>query len=153
PPAPQPSAAELIRRSRELARLSAELDASIRAYARRPRQRYLSASTRSLRDAAYLEAWRRKIERIGNLNYPEEAKRRGLSGSLVLDVALNPDGSVRSVEILRSSGYKVLDDAAVRIVHLAAPFAPFPPAMRQDTDVLHIVRTWQFLQGDRLEAR
>ena len=143
-----PSAAELMLRSEQIAKLSAEIDDSIRAYTSRPRERYISARTKSFRDAAYLDAWRQKIERIGNLNYPEEAKHDGLSGSLILDVALNPNGTVNHIELRRSSGYKLLDDAAIRIVKLAAPFAPFSPEMRKDTDILHITRTWQFLNGN-----
>lgn len=147
-----PSAAELVRRSREIAKLSAALNESIQAYTRRPRQRYISARTHSFRDAAYLAAWRDKIERIGNLNYPEEAKRRNLTGSLILDVAINADGTVNGIELRRSSGYKLLDDAAIRIVKLAAPFAPFSKEMRQDTDILHITRTWQFLNDNRFAS-
>jgi protein TonB len=145
---PPPSAAELMMRGEEIAKLSAEIHDSIQAYTRRPRERYISACTQSFRDAAYLDAWRQKIERIGSLNYPEEAKRQGLSGNLILDVAINPDGTVNNVELRHSSGYKLLDDAAIRIVKLAAPFAPFSPEMRKDTDVLHITRTWQFLNDN-----
>lgn len=139
-----PSAAELMMRSKEIARLNADLHDSIQAYTRRPRERYISARSQSFRDAAYLAAWREKIERIGNLNYPEEAKHQNLTGSLILDVALNPDGTVNGIELRHSSGYKLLDDAAIRIVKLAAPFAPFSKEMRKDTDILHITRTWQF---------
>ena len=92
----------------------------------------------------YFEAWRRKVERVGNLNYPEAARARGLYGSLRLLVAIAADGTLTDVRVLDPSGHRVLDDAAVRIVRLAAPFAPFPPAMRRNTDVLEIVRTWQF---------
>ncbi len=146
-PRPQdqtPSAAELMMRSKEIAKLNADIKDSIQAYTRRPRERYISARSQSFRDAAYLAAWRDKIERIGNLNYPEEAKRQNLAGSLILDVALNPDGTVNGIELRHSSGYKLLDDAAIRIVKLAAPFAPFSKEMRKDTDILHITRTWQF---------
>ena len=92
----------------------------------------------------YFEAWRRKVERVGNLNYPEAARARGLYGSLRLLVAIAADGTLTDVRVLDPSGHQVLDDAAVRIVRLAAPFAPFPPVMRRNTDVLEIVRTWQF---------
>lgn len=148
PPAEQPSAADLVMRSEQIARLSAEIDQSLQAYSRRPRERIITSQTRSFRDAAYMEAWREKIERIGNLNYPEEARRQNLSGSLVLDVALNPDGTLHRIELRHSSGHKVLDDAAARIVELAAPFAPFSAEMRKDTDILHITRAWQFLHGN-----
>ncbi len=154
-PSPTPqstsSAAELVMRSREIARLEAELSESVQAYARRPKHRFISAKTAQYRDAAYLAAWQAKIESIGTLNYPEEARRRNISGELLLDVALNPDGTLNAITLRRSSGYKALDDAAKRIVQLASPFSPFPEGMRKDTDVLHITRTWQF-QGNRLET-
>ena len=92
-----------------------------------------------------MEAWRAKVERVGNLNYPEAARKRNLSGSLILDVALSADGSINQITIRRSSGQKVLDDAAIRIVELASPYAPFPAQVRKETDILHITRTWQFL--------
>lgn len=152
PEADQPSAAELVTRGEQIARLSAEIDQSLKAYSKRPRERIVTSQTRSFHDAAYLEAWREKIERIGNLNYPEEARRQNLSGSLVLDVALHPDGSLAGIELRHSSGYKVLDDAATRIVQLAAPFAPFSMEMRKDTDILHITRAWQFLNGNRFTS-
>jgi protein TonB len=95
-----------------------------------------------------MEAWRAKVERIGNLNYPDNARHRKLYGSLILDVALDPKGEVRDISVVHSSGHKLLDDAAVRIVQISAPFAPFPPAIRNDTDILHITRTWQFREGN-----
>jgi len=144
------TAAELIQLSMEIAHLSAEIDQSIKAFSKQIKHRYIAANAREFRDAAYLDAWRAKVERIGNINYPDEAKRRNLSGSLVLDVAVNADGTLRDVMIRRSSGYKILDDAAVYIVKLAAPFAPFSEEMKQDTDVLHIIRGWQFLNDNRL---
>lgn len=150
---PQPlTAEELMARSMEIATLSAEISQSMEAYSQRDKHRYISAQAREYRDAAYLDSWRAKIERIGNLNYPEEAKRRGISGSLLLDVAINADGSINSITLLRSSGYKILDDAAARIVRLAAPFSPFPEELHSDTDVLHITRTWEFLDSHRLDA-
>ena len=142
-----PSAAELIRDSFKIAALSAQIKEKLEARAHRPRRTFISASTRSYKYAAYMEAWRAKVERIGNLNYPDEARQRRLSGSLILDVALNPDGSVNDVVVRRSSGQKILDDAAIRIVHLSAPFAPFPDDIKKDTDILHITRTWQFLNN------
>jgi len=149
----QPMTAEqLMARSMEIATLSAEISQSMESYAKRDKHRYISAQAKEYRDAAYLDAWRAKIERIGNLNYPEEAKRRNISGSLLLDVAINADGSLNSLTLLRSSGSQVLDDAAMRIVKLAAPFAQFPDELRSDTDVLHITRTWEFLDSHRLDA-
>jgi protein TonB len=144
------TAAQLIMRSKEIASLTAEIDESLQAQAKQPRERFISASTQEVRDAAYMESWRNKVERIGNLNYPEEAKRHHLSGSLILDVAIRQDGTVDRITVRRSSGHKLLDDAAVRIVKLAAPFSPLPPEIRKDTDILHITKTWQFLSGNQL---
>jgi len=151
----QPSAAELLALGREIARLSAEIDQSTAIYSNKPNEkhRFVAANTKAFRDAAYLDSWRKKIERVGNLNYPDEAKRSHLSGNLTMDVAINHDGTIRTINILKSSGHKLLDDAAVRIVRLSAPFAPLPPEMRKDTDVLHITRSWQFLSGNRLSTQ
>ena len=134
----------LVERSREMARLDAEIRRQQQVYAQQPRERYITANTKKYADAAYMEAWRMKVERIGNLNYPDEAKRRDISGNLILDVAINANGSIHSIHILKSSGHKVLDDGAKRIVRLAAPFSPLPASIRKDTDILHIVRAWQF---------
>lgn len=137
----------LLARSLEIASLEAKLDTQIQALASKPRIRRLySASTRESYDAAYLDGWRRKVERVGNLNYPEEAHRRQLYGQLRLLVVIEPDGSLNRVEVLKSSGYRVLDDAAKRIVHLSAPFAPFPPEIRKRADLIEIIRTWRFEQ-------
>ncbi|HLA74841.1 MAG TPA: TonB family protein [Gammaproteobacteria bacterium] len=155
PSAAPPSAQQLINRSLEIASLSAQINDATRAYAQRPKQKFISAKTQEYKYASYMEAWRAKVERIGNLNYPDEAKRRNLSGSLILDVALNPDGSITEdgITVRRSSGEKILDDAAIRIVRLAAPYAPFPQDIRKETDILHITRTWQFLRDHRLRSR
>jgi periplasmic protein TonB len=131
-------------RAAERARLNAEINRSFQEYQQMPRHKYLNARTQEYKYAAYMDAWRAKVERVGNLNYPEQAKRQGIAGSLVLDVAIKPDGSLQGVQVLRPSGHKVLDDAAVRIVELAAPYAPLPPDMRADVDILHITRTWKF---------
>jgi len=144
----RPSAAQLLESSHKIAALSAEIRRKLQARAERPRHTFISASTQQYKYAAYMEAWRAKVERVGNLNYPEEARRRNLTGNLILDVALLPDGSISRITVRRSSGYKVLDDAAIRIVRLASPFAPFPDNIRKNTDILHITRTWQFLNND-----
>ncbi|MFQ5659483.1 MAG: energy transducer TonB [Gammaproteobacteria bacterium] len=144
---PTPSATELLRNSFKIASLSAQIKLKLQKKAKRPRRTFISASTKSYKYAAYMEAWRAKVERVGNLNYPEEARKRKISGSLILEVALNPDGSVNQITIRRSSGHKVLDDAAIRIVRLASPYAPFPENIHRDTDILHITRTWQFLNN------
>jgi len=149
--APKVSAADILAsRSAEIERLTARIDAETSAYASRARRKAISTSTREYRYATYMEAWRRKVERIGNLNYPEEAKRLGLYGSLILHVAVRADGSLDSVRVVRSSGQRVLDQAAVRIVELAAPYAPFPPDISAETDILDITRTWQFQRNNQL---
>jgi protein TonB len=117
------------------------------AKAKRPRRKFISATTKEYKYAAYMEAWRSKVERVGNLNYPDQARKQNLSGSLVLDVALNQDGSINEITIRRSSGEKILDDAAIRIVELAAPYGPFPQHIKDETDILHIMRTWQFINN------
>ena len=147
-PAPGADAAPKESRSLEMAALSAEIERKLRNWAERPRRKWISARTREDRFAAYMVEWRRKVERVGNLNYPDQAARRGLSGNLLLEVALNPDGTVADIALRRSSGEPILDDAAVRIVKLAAPFAPFPPGIAEDVDILHIERTW-FFHSDR----
>lgn len=129
----------------DIASIDARIAAEAQLNARGPRIRRLtSVSARSAVDAYYLQSWRRKVESIGNLNYPNEARRQSLYGSLRLLVSITPDGGLKEVRVLDSSGHKVLDDAAVRIVRLAAPYAPFPPEMRAETDLLEIIRTWQF---------
>ena len=143
----RPSAAALLTNSFKIASLSAEIRRKMESKAKRPRRKFVSASTKEFRFASYMEAWRSKVERVGNLNYPDEARRKKLSGHLILDVALNPDGSINEITVRKPSGYKILDDAAVRIVELAAPYAPFPDSFREDTDILHITRTWQFLNN------
>ena len=131
-------------RDAERARLNAEINRNFQEYQQMPRHKYLNARTQEYKYAAYMDAWRAKVERVGNLNYPQQAKRQNLAGSLVLDVAINPDGSLHGIEVLRPSGHKVLDDAAMRIVELAAPYPPLSPDMRADIDILHITRTWKF---------
>jgi protein TonB len=130
--------------------LATSLNKSRTAYRKLAKEEFISARTREHKRAAYMEAWRRKVETIGNLNYPEEARKAGLTGELLLDVALNADGTVRDITVLRSSGSTVLDQAATRIVHLAAPYAPFPGGIKKEIEILHIVRTWRFEHGNRL---
>lgn len=136
-----------IERSMEMARLASELDRQAQAYAKRPKRKFISANTREYTYANYMAAWVARVERVGNLNYPDEARRRKLEGSLVLTVAINKDGSLERIDIIRSSGQPVLDDAATRIVELSAPFTPVPQG-KEEIDILHITRTWQFVAGD-----
>jgi periplasmic protein TonB len=152
PDVPEVSARELIEHSLEMARLAAEVERQSEAYAKRPKRKFISASTREYTYASYMRAWVAKIERIGNLNYPDEARRRQLHGALVLTVAVRRDGTVESIDVIQSSGADVLDQAAIRIVQLGAPFSPLPRDEDQ-VDVLHITRTWQFLEGDVLRGK
>lgn len=142
---------EEIRRRLEMARLAAEIAESRQDYAKRPRKKYISANTAEFEYARYLAAWSARIERVGNLNYPDDARREDLHGNLVLTVGLRRDGSVKSMDIIDPSGHKILDDAAQRIVRLAAPFAPIP--QDREVDELYITKTWQFLPGNVLKSR
>lgn len=131
--------------SNEIASLQAKLDRQRQEYAKRPRVRTLtSVSTRESHDARYLHEWSTRIEQTGNKHYPQEALNRRLTGSLRLSVVVNPDGTLYAIDILQSSGHRILDDAARQIVRLASPFPPFPPEIRQHTDRLNIIRTWNF---------
>lgn len=131
--------------SAEIASLQAKLDRQRQAIAKRPRiRRITSVATRASADAAYLNEWVRKIELVGNRNFPQEAVQQRIFGQLRLATILRPDGTIHSVEVLQSSGYNVLDQAALQIVHLAAPYPPFPPEIRKDADQLEIIRTLHF---------
>jgi len=144
------AARDLVEKSLEIERLEAQIRREQQAYQERPRRTFVGARAAEYRFAQYVDTWRRRIERIGNLNYPEEARTRRIYGSLQVTVAIRADGEVESVEINRSSGYKILDDAALRIVRLAAPFDRFPANIRADTDILHITRTWTFTREDQV---
>ncbi len=136
-----------------IASLQAQLDLRREAYAKRPRKYTISsASTKKSHDALYLDNWRRRIEAVGNVNYPEQARRQQLYGSLRLLVALLPNGEVANIQILQSSGHSLLDQSAIEIVNLAAPFQPFPEAMRAEADILEIIRTWRFHEGNALTS-
>ena len=150
-----PDAFDLIQRSREIIRLEAQIAKDYEAYQKRPKRKFIGARTKEYRFARYVEDWRVKVERIGNLNYPEAAKRDRLYGNLQLTVGIMANGNLESVEINRSSGQKILDAAAIRIVKLAGQngFAPFPPDIRRDTDILHITRTWVFTRSDELMSK
>ena len=143
---------DLVQKSLEIARLEAQISKNFDEYQKMPRRKFVGARTKSVPEAQYLEDWRIKVERIGNLNYPEQARRQKLYGSLQLSVSIRADGSVENVEVSRSSGHRLLDAAAVHIVKLAAPYAPLPPDIAKDTDILGITRTWTFNSSDRLEG-
>ena len=147
------SGADLVQSSLAMARLEAQISKDTDTYQKRPRLTTLyGARTQEYRFAQYVEDWRIKVERIGNLNYPDAARQRKIYGSLQLTVAIRADGSLESVEINRPSGHALLDAAAQRIVKLAAPFSPLPPDIRRDTDILSITRTWTFTPADELQS-
>lgn len=138
----------LLKQNLDIASLEAKLAQQQQKYAKRPRKRHLSSeSTKEARDAAYIEKFRLDIERIGNLYYPERARQEQIYGAIRLMVAIDKKGRLVDIQILKSSGRKILDDAALRSVKNAAPFDPFPPEIRRDTDILEIVRTWKFEKG------
>ncbi len=143
---------DLVQRSMEIARLEAQISKSLDMYEKLPRRKFIGARTQEYRYAQYVEDWRIKVERIGNLNYPEIARREKIYGKLTLTVNIRSDGSVENIEVNRPSGQRILDASAIRIVKLSAPFAPFPPDIRKETDVLSITRTWIFTRTDRLES-
>ena len=153
PQTPQPlSGADLASSAMAIARLEAQIAQNLDAYNKMPRKKFIGARTEELRYAQYIEDWRHKVERIGNLNYPEAARGR-LYGNLVLTLTLRNDGSLASVELIRSSGHKELDEAAQRIVRMAAPYAVFPDSIRREYDELVITRTWNFTNADRLQTK
>jgi protein TonB len=148
-PTPQASGRDLADLSLAAMRLQAQIDRQLDAYQKRPRKKFVGASAVEYRFAQYEEDWRQKVERVGTVNYPTAARGR-FYGNLQLTVTLRADGNVESIELEKSSGLKVLDDAAFRIVRMASPYAVFPPDIRRDTDLLVITRTWFFGRGDRL---
>lgn len=156
-PQPEPQSAPAFDSSQlsaEIASLEAELAKDVERYAKRPRvSRQNSAATMRDISAWYRDEWRKKVERIGNLNYPDEARRQQIYGSLRMLVTINRDGTVQELRVIESSGQPVLDDAALRIVRLAAPFAPFTGELAQKYDQVEIIRTWRFERGDRLSSR
>ena len=155
PPQPQeeaqvaPNAADIMARSLEIARLEASIAREWESYQQRPRRRFVGARTQEFRFARYIEDWRAKIERVGETNDPQAARDQRIYGSLVVTVSIKADGSLERVDINRSSGQRILDAAALHIVRLAAPFAPFPADIARDTDILSITRTWIFTRSDQ----
>lgn len=142
-----PSGRELMQQSLEMARLEAEIAQRKELYAKRPKRKFISASTQAYEYASYMRDWVRKVERVGNANYPEQARIKNLSGKLVMTVAIKSDGSIEDIVLTTPSGIVILDQAAMKIVRLAQPFAPIPKTS-ENIDVLHITRTWDFGGGD-----
>jgi protein TonB len=136
----------------QIARLAAEISNSIEEQASMDRTRYLNSSTKEFAPAQYMREWIDRVERVGNLNYPDQARRNKLSGTLILDVVINADGELVKTDLRQSSGHQILDDAAKRIVKLAAPFSAFPKKLRKEADVIHITRSWEFLNDSSLRT-
>lgn len=146
---PRPVGRELANLALATMRLQAQIDKRLEEYSKRPRKEFIGARATEYRFAQYEEDYRLKVERIGTLNYPPEARGK-VYGNLRMTVTIRPDGSVESIELDRSSGLKILDAAARKIVRMAEPFAPFPDDIRRDRDLLVITRTWIFGRGDQM---
>lgn len=150
PARPTIDASELNQQAREMAQLQAQISQQWDEYQKRPKRAFVGANVKEYAFARYVEDWVAKVERVGNLNYPEAARRQGIYGSLKLTVSIYANGEIEKVEIDRSSGSKILDAAATKIVELAEPYAAFPDDMRRKTDILSITRTWTFTRSDQL---
>ena len=146
---PLPRGEEKIERDMQMARLAAEIHMRSERYAKRPSRKFVSASTQEYVWAGYLRDWVDRVERVGNLNYPDEARRRRLAGQVVISVAIRRDGSVERADIVRTSGIPLLDASALRIAKLAEPYPPLPRT-EENPDILHVTRTWNFLPGGTL---
>jgi periplasmic protein TonB len=148
-PSPQRVGPQKIEHDMAMARLAAEIHLRSARYAKRPSRKFVSASTQEYAWANYLRAWVDRVERVGNLNYPDEARRRGLSGTVVINIGIHRSGAIERADIVKSSGIPLLDAAALRIAKLAEPYAPLPKTS-ENPDILNVVRTWQFLPGGEL---
>jgi protein TonB len=151
-PSDIPDTQSLLQKSYQLSGLIANLDNQQINQAKKAKKRQVSAAIHRSSDALYLDSWRRKIETIGNQNYPEKAKQDKIYGNLTLKVAINQNGTINQVSIMKSSGKKLLDDAAIRIVRLAAPFKPLTNEMAKDTDILEIIRIWRFQADNKVHT-
>jgi periplasmic protein TonB len=141
---------QVLQRTRQISHLEAQISKDFQAYQQRPKRKFVGASAAEYKFAGYVEDWRQRIEEVGNTHYPEAARQQKIYGSLLITVAIRLDGTLENIEIVRSSGSKILDAAATRIVERAAPFSAFPLELRNDADVLHITRTWTFTKSDQL---
>jgi len=142
------NASDIIASSDDISRSEAQIARQQDDYQHRPKRKSVGIRTQEYKFALYVEAWRQKVERIGNLNYPAAAREQRLYGSLQMTVYIKSDGTLEKIELRRSSGQRVLDDAARRIVELAAPYPPFSDDMRKEVDILDITRTWTFTKQD-----
>ena len=144
---------DILASANEISASDAALSNQVSNFEKQPRRKYIGARTKEYKYALYAEAWRQKVETLGNMNYPEEAREKKFSGQLRMTVSLKPDGRIDNIEINQSSGFKILDDAAKRIVELGAPYAPFPEDIRKEVDILSITRTWTFSKDETLSSQ
>lgn len=149
---PQQEVTESRQENKLPARLVEELSLTFQEYAQKPKEKFINSRTKEYVAATYMRNWVDKVERLGNADYPDEAIRNKLSGTLILDVVINADGSLRNMELRRSSGHRILDDAAKRIVAMASPFSAFPKKLHEQADVIHITRSWEFLSSNQLRS-
>jgi protein TonB len=110
-------------------------------------QLWVAADTRAADVAVYLDSWRRKIERVGTVNFPDVVRRKNLAGTPVIEVTIGADGRLRGSRVRRSSGHAAIDEAAMRILKLASPYDPFPKDIGAKHDEIRIAYEWQFLGG------
>jgi len=143
----QPDAAQLMRQSMEMASLQPELSRQRQWKSKIPKREFISANTKEYEFASYMSNWVSKVERVGNLNYPSDLRRKKLHGDLILTVGIFQNGTVESIDVRRSSGIVEIDQAAIRIVQMAAPYSPLPDNITDRVDILHITRTWRFEAG------
>lgn len=151
--AEQPESPFLIEQNVDIAKLAAEIDRQQQEFAKRPKKKFLNARTRESASAEYMYKWVESVERVGNLNYPDDARRQKLSGELILIVGIHKNGELESITVDESSGHALLDDSAVRIVQMAAPFEPMTGKLAEETDILYIVRTWEFTADNSVNSR
>lgn len=144
---------DILASANEISASDAALSNQVSNFEKQPRRKYIGARTKEYKYALYAEAWRQKVETLGNMNYPEEAREKKFSGQLRMTVSLKPDGRIDNIEINQSSGFKVLDEAAKKIVELGAPYAPFPEDIRKEVDILSITRTWTFSKDETLSSQ
>jgi protein TonB len=147
----RPNASQLMQQSLDMASLQPEISRQSQWKSKLPRREFISANTKEYEFASYMSAWVSKVERVGNMNYPSELRRKMLHGDLILTVGINQNGTVESIDVKRSSGIREIDQAATHIVQMAAPYAPLPENIREKVDVLHITRTWRFETGFGVE--
>ncbi len=139
-------------KNQRAARLAEELSLTLQEFAKKPKEKFLNSRTKEYVAARYMRGWIDKVERLGNADYPDAAIRAKLSGTLILDVVINADGTLQAINLRRSSGHKILDDAAKRIVEMSSPFAPFPAKLLKQADVIHITRSWEFQSNNQLKS-